>query len=197
MKYFFLCFLGISQSVFAQESFTDSLPDAQVQSFLSTSQWKSTPVAIGLLEPSQKNWIAPQQIVSRFNLVAGVRMEERSPGSYRLAIRGSLLRSPFGIRNIRVYFNGFSLTDATGNTYLNLLDATQIYSGEVMKGPVASIYGAGTTGGVILQSKPSSVSSKNWNGEAGVSVGSFGLSHQYFQTHIPIHRLYQEALPYW
>lgn len=183
MKYFFLCFLGISQLVFAQESFTDSLPDAQVQSFLSTSQWKSTPVAIGLLEPSQKNWIAPQQIVSRFNLVAGVRMEERSPGSYRLAIRGNLLRSPFGIRNIRVYYNGFSLTDATGNTYLNLLDATQIHSGEVMKGPVASIYGAGTTGGVILQSKPNSILNKKWAGEAGMSIGSFGLSHQHFQTH--------------
>lgn len=183
MKYI-LFLLGLSQFLYAQESITDTLPDTQVQSFLSTSQWKSVPAAIGLLEPGQKKWIAPQQIVSRFNLIAGVRMEERSPGSYRLAIRGSLLRSPFGIRNIRVYYNGFSLTDATGNTYLNLLDATQIYSGEVMKGPVASIYGAGTTGGVILQSKPSSVSSKNWNGEAGVSIGSFGLSHQYFQTHV-------------
>jgi iron complex outermembrane receptor protein len=54
------------------------------------------------------------------NLVPGVRMEERSPGSYRFSIRGSLLRSPFGVRNIKIYLNNVPLTDAGGNTYLNL-----------------------------------------------------------------------------
>ena len=34
-------------------------------------------------------------LVHGFNTVAGVRMEERSPGSYRINIRGSSLRSPF------------------------------------------------------------------------------------------------------
>src|SRR4051812_31607747 len=58
-----------------------------------------------------------------FNTLAGVRMEERSPGSYRLSIRGSLLRSPFGIRNIKIYMDEFLLTDGGGNTYLNLIDA--------------------------------------------------------------------------
>src|SRR5690606_18301764 len=39
------------------------------------------------------------------NTVPGVRMEERSPGSYRLSVRGSLLRSPFGVRNVKVYLD--------------------------------------------------------------------------------------------
>ena len=56
-------------------------------------------------------------LVSIMNTVPGLRMEERSPGSYRLALRGSMLRSPFGIRNVKIYLDDFPLTDAGGNTY--------------------------------------------------------------------------------
>ena len=51
----------------------------------------------------------------------GVRMEERSPGSYRLNIRGSSIRSPFGVRDVKIYYNEIPLTDPGGNTYLNEL----------------------------------------------------------------------------
>jgi iron complex outermembrane receptor protein len=84
------------------------------------------------------------------NTSSGVRMEERSPGSYRLSIRGSLLRSPFGIRNVKVYYDDFILTDAGGNTYMNLLDIHSINGLELIKGPAGSVYGAGTGGAVLL-----------------------------------------------
>jgi iron complex outermembrane receptor protein len=84
------------------------------------------------------------------NKSSGVRMEERSPGSYRLSIRGSLLRSPFGIRNVKVYYDDFILTDAGGNTYMNLLDIHSINGLELIKGPAGSVYGAGTGGAVLL-----------------------------------------------
>ncbi|RNL54215.1 TonB-dependent receptor [Pedobacter jejuensis] len=111
--------------------------------------------------------------VSIFNTVPGVRMEERSPGSYRLSLRGSLLRSPFGIRNIKIYVDDFPLTDAGGNTYLNLLDVASLGSLEIYKGPDASIYGA-NTGGAILINTPDN---QNEIG-ASVSGGSYGLFHQ-------------------
>ncbi len=76
-------------------------------------------------------------------------MEERSPGSYRLTIRGSLLRSPFGIRNVKVYIDELPLTDAGGNTYLNLIDPQAIERVEVLKGPDGSLFGA-NSGGVVL-----------------------------------------------
>ncbi|MFZ1369644.1 MAG: TonB-dependent receptor plug domain-containing protein, partial [Ferruginibacter sp.] len=53
-------------------------------------------------------------LVHAFNTVAGVRMEERSPGSYRINIRGSSLRSPFGVRNVKVYWNDIPVTDPGG-----------------------------------------------------------------------------------
>jgi iron complex outermembrane recepter protein len=89
-------------------------------------------------------------LLPAINTVPGVRMEERSPGSYRLNIRGSLLRSPFGVRNIKVYWNDMPFTDAGGNTYLNLIDPNTVSSIEILKGPGGSLYGANTGGIVVL-----------------------------------------------
>ncbi len=88
-------------------------------------------------------------LVNGFNTIAGVRMEERSPGSYRINIRGSSLRSPFGVRNAKVYWNGIPVTDAGGNTYFNQFAFNNFSSIEIIKGPAGSMYGAGT-GGVLL-----------------------------------------------
>ncbi|MEO5583393.1 MAG: TonB-dependent receptor, partial [Saprospiraceae bacterium] len=99
------------------------------------------------------------------NQAPGVKIEERSPGSYRLSIRGSTLRSPFGVRNIKVYLNGFSLSDGGGNTYLQLLNPSMISKAEVIKGPASSMYGSGAGGALLLSS-----SDRN---EANISIGSY------------------------
>ncbi|WP_316803984.1 TonB-dependent receptor [Pedobacter nototheniae] len=123
------------------------------------------------------NLIRNQQnssLIGVFSTVPGVRMEERSPGSYRLSLRGSLLRSPFGIRNIKIYVNNFPLTGADGNTYLNALDVIATGTLEIYKGPEASIFGA-NTGGAILISTPDLTQNKM---EVSLTAGSFGLLHQ-------------------
>src|SRR5690606_26727367 len=105
------------------------------------------------------------------NLVPGVRMEERSPGSYRFSIRGSSLRSPFGVRNVKAYWNGLPFTDGGGNTYLNLFDFSAFGSMEIIKGPGGSLYGAGT-GGVLLMKSPEVTGN---NLQASATFGSYGL----------------------
>ncbi|MCU0403370.1 MAG: TonB-dependent receptor [Chitinophagaceae bacterium] len=109
--------------------------------------------------------------IQSLNTLPGVRMEERSPGSYRLNMRGSSLRSPFGVRNVKVYYNGLPLTDAGGNTYFNQLSFNNISSVEISKGPAGSMYGAGTGGLVLLNSLKQR--------QAGIDLeaiaGSFGL----------------------
>ncbi len=62
------------------------------------------------------NEISP---VSAFNQKAGVRIEERAPASYRVSIRGSSLRSPFGVRNVKVYWNEVPFTAPDGTTALS------------------------------------------------------------------------------
>ena len=91
-------------------------------------------------------------LVSNFNAIAGVRMEERSPGSYRINIRGSSLRSPFGVRNVKVYWNDIPVTDPGGNTYFNQFAFNNFSSIEIIKGPAGSMYGAGTGGLILMHS---------------------------------------------
>ena len=130
----------------------DSLQEVKVQAFLSDNTWKDVPAAISLISTKQVEQISTTTLLPAVNAIPGVRMEERSPESYRLSIRGSTLRSPFGVRDVKVYWNDIPLTDAAGNTYLNLVDVSQVTSAEIIKGPSASMYGAGTGGVLLLQS---------------------------------------------
>ncbi len=101
-------------------------------------------------------------------------MEERSPASYRLSIRGSLLRSPFGVRNVKIYWKDFPLTDAGGNTYLNLVDFNGVGGLEILRGPSGSIYGAGT-GGVLTIREPDVQQDRKNQFTAQLNGGSYGL----------------------
>jgi len=121
-----------------------------------------------LIEAQQTN-----TLLSAINTVAGVRMEERSPGSYRLAMRGSLIRSAFGIRNTKIYIDDFPLTDAGGNTYLNLLDPAAIQAIHIIKGPDGSLYGANSGGVINIQ--PNGFDIRENRSSVLLSGGSFGL----------------------
>lgn len=113
-------------------------------------------------------------LVPALNTAPGVRMEERSPGSYRLNIRGSSLRSPFGVRNIKVYYNNIPYTDPGGNTYLNQLGFFNVGSLEVIKGPGSSLFGAGT-GGVILLNSDAGAFQRG--ATVNLGTGSFGMKN--------------------
>lgn len=113
-------------------------------------------------------------LLNGFNAIAGVRMEERSPGSYRLNIRGSSLRSPFGVRNVKVYWNGISITDPGGNTYLNQFAFNNFSAIEIIKGPASSMYGAGT-GGLLLMNSFTNTFAPSVNVE--YITGSYGLQN--------------------
>ncbi|GHE48577.1 TonB-dependent receptor [Sphingobacterium griseoflavum] len=112
-------------------------------------------------------------LLPSINMIAGLRMEERSPGSYRLAMRGSLIRSPFGIRNTKIYIGEFPLTDAGGNTYLNLIDPAAVASVHVLKGPDGSLYGANSGG--VIRVEPKGFGHTDTHRELLLSGGSFGL----------------------
>ena len=125
------------------------------------------------------NEISP---VNAFNQKAGVRIEERAPASYRVSIRGSSLRSPFGVRNVKVYWNEVPFTSPDGTTALNLLDLSNIRTSEIIKGPSGSIYGAGNGGAISLFSQPNlsenRISTDYLAGDFGLSRFRLGLSQQ-------------------
>lgn len=156
----------------AQEDSVKNLQEVTVNAYPSKPLLLHAASSVSVLKAEQIRDYSSHSLVSVFNSVPGVRMEERSAGSYRLSIRGSLLRSPFGIRNIKVYLDEFPLTDAGGNTYLNLIPANSIHGIQVIKGPDASIFGANTGGVVLLTTEDPADSTMV---KATVRTGSFGL----------------------
>src|SRR6185437_2701172 len=88
-----------------------TLQEVIVRAYEQNRRLADVPAAIGVLTPAQFNRYSNISIVAAFNSIPGVRMEERSPGSYRLSFRGSTLRSPFGVRNVKVYLDGIPFTD--------------------------------------------------------------------------------------
>lgn len=158
---------------------TDTLlPEVAVQAFQSHLQWKAVPAAIAILGSADLTRYGNASLVPVMNTVPGIRVEERSPASYRLSIRGSLLRSPFGVRNVKVYWNEIPLTDGGGNTYLNLVDLNQLTGVEIIKGPAASVYGAGTGGAVLFRSEMGYTAQPAHQFSAGLLGGSYGLFQQ-------------------
>src|SRR5690554_909085 len=137
--FFIALFCFVNSIVYGQE--TDSLAKSQELEPIEIIAYFNHQPILGLTASAQtvtSEVINAQQtttLLPAMNKVVGIRMEERSPGSYRLAMRGSLIRSPFGIRNVKVYIDEFPLTDAGGNTYLNLLDPSAISSIHVLKRP--------------------------------------------------------------
>jgi len=171
---FFIIFQSFAQndSIIVSK---DSLQEVTVQGFYSNAKWKDAAAAIGILNEKKLQQFSPNSLVPAVNTVAGVRMEERSPGSYRLSIRGSLLRSPFGVRNIKVYWNDLPLSDGGGNTYLQLVELQNISGVEILKGPAASVYGANTGGAVLLKSELPFVPQTKNSFDASVTGGSYNL----------------------
>ena len=151
------------------------LQEVTVQAFNTRLQWKAVPAAVATITSKEINRYANTSLVPILNTVPGVRMEERSPASYRLSVRGSLLRSPFGVRNVKVYWNDIPLTDGGGNTYLNLVDMNQLTAAEILKGPAASMYGAGTGGALLLRSDLAFSNTSQNRYSAGMTGGSYGL----------------------
>ena len=147
-----------------------TLSELVVQGYRNDRPLSEVPASIGIISMKDIAGINNRSLLPVVNTIPGVRMEERSPGSYRFAIRGSSLRSPFGVRNVKMYWNGLPLTDGGGNTYLNLLDFNSVDNIEIIKGPGGSLYGAGT-GGVVL------INSANRRKELNFSAisGSYGL----------------------
>lgn len=133
---------------------SQSLPEVIVKGYEQNRRLLEVAAPVGVVSQQQLQRYGPISILPAVNAIPGVRMEERYPASYRLNIRGSSLRAPFGVRNVKVYWNEIPFTDPGGNTYLNQLAASNFSSLEILKGPGSSLYGAGTGGVLLISSFP-------------------------------------------
>src|ERR1700750_561868 len=181
-----LCLLSllISITAFSQQENPDSsknLSEVVVKGYEQNKQLKQSSAAINYIGPPQLERFNNTSILPELNSTPGVKMKERAPASYRMNIRGSTLRSPFGVRNVKVYLDDIPFTDAGGNTYLNQLSLYNFNSIEIIKGPGGGLYGAGTGGVVLIHSQPAT-----WRRgfDATAIGGSFGLLNTDLQLRV-------------
>ncbi|RYD57716.1 MAG: TonB-dependent receptor [Sphingobacteriales bacterium] len=171
--------LSFITTVNAQSTVPDSatgikLQEVEIKAYEQNATIYETPAAVNIITTRQLERFNNTSILPALNATPGVRMEERSPGSYRLSIRGSSLRSPYGVRNVKIYYNDIPFTDPGGHSYFNQLGFYNIRSLEIIKGPGSSLYGAGTGGVMLIGSNPEE---QNTGVKVGYTAGGYGLSH--------------------
>jgi iron complex outermembrane receptor protein len=174
MKHFLIIFALLPFSVSAQHVYNEDsaliLENVIVKAYEQNRSLIRVAAPVSVIGQAQLNRFGNLSILPAVNITPGVSMEERSPGSYRLNIRGSSLRSPFGVRDVKIYLNDIPLTDPSGNTYLNQLSFYNFNSIEIIKGPASSLYGAGIGGAMLIHTLPAV-----WNSGASIdySAGSY------------------------
>lgn len=172
------CLILAGSQTFAQskQDTTRKLNEVVIKPYFSVQPRIRATGSVGLIDQAALEKQSSMSLVSVMNTIPGVRMEERSPGSYRLSIRGSLLRSPFGIRNVKIYFDEFPLTDAGGNTYLNALDVSALSGLQILKGPQSGLYGANSGG--VIRIQPQGLDDSQTKASLNLEGGSFGSFHE-------------------
>jgi iron complex outermembrane receptor protein len=108
-------------------------------------------------------------------LVPGVKVDNQADGErVHLSIRGQGILSERGIRGVKVLLDGLPLNDPTGFAPdLYDVDWDNVERIEVLRGPGASLYGGGSTAGVInIATTPGGSSSPS---VVSVRGGSYGF----------------------
>lgn len=172
--YFFLPFFSVSLFFAQQKDSIGLISEVRIDAYKKPTAFISSTKSVSVVSKNLLTQNPPERMLESINQIAGARMEERSPGSYRISLRGSTLRSPFGVRNVKVYLDDFILSDASGNTYFNVISPELIDRMEIYKGPESGDYGAATGGTVLLKTKSSDQISAN------LSAGSYGTFNQSF-----------------
>lgn len=170
----FLSLFSFTFSFSQEEDSITSISEVKIDAYKKPTKLISSTKSVSVVSQNLMSQNSPERMLEAINHTSGTRLEERSPGSYRISVRGSTLRSPFGVRNVKVYLDDFILSDASGNTYFNTISPQLIHNMEIFKGPEGGDYGALTGGTVLLKTR--NRESQN----ANLSIGSYGTFSESF-----------------
>lgn len=151
-----------------------ALGEVVVQAFNSYKKNKDIPAAVAVLNKSQLDQGNGVSLQSALNSVPGVKMDQSKPGDARLSIRGSGVRAPWAIRNLKMYINDIPVTQTDGTTRLESINLGDLDHIEIIKGPASSVYGGGSIGGVINMNYKRAQSGENSITANGL-IGAHGL----------------------
>jgi iron complex outermembrane recepter protein len=114
--------------------------------------------------------IAGVQVDNRYNFALGER----------ITVRGFGARTQFGVRGVRVLVDGIPATMPDGQTTLNHLDLGTVELVEVVRTPIAALYGNAAGGVIAIQTAqapaaPIAVTSRVVSGSDGLARRQLGI----------------------
>jgi iron complex outermembrane recepter protein len=93
----------------------------------------------------------------------------------KISIRGIGSRASFGVRGIKIIYDGIPLTFADGQSELTNIDFQSMGKIEVLRGPASSIYG--NSAGGVINIETEKPSAKIISSNPSFTFGSFGLQN--------------------
>lgn len=109
-------------------------------------------------------------------IIPGVQVDSRTNYAQdtRISLRGFGARSAFGVRGIDLQVDGIPMSTPDGQGQLASVMLDNIASVQVLRGPIAALYGNGAGGVIALQTAVPDAS----NVSAGIIAGEPGLARQ-------------------
>ena len=159
-----------------------NLPEFMVTATRVGSVDSKLPYAISVVEIEEKDAIHPNLSVEEIlRDVPGILVDNRNNLSQgdRISSRGLGVRAQFGVRGIKVLLDDIPLTTADGQTQLNSIDLSGVGRVEVIRGPVAALYGNASGG--LISIKTRNLEDHTFRIAPRVTIGSYGLQRLQLQ----------------
>ena len=149
------------------------LSEVKVRAYGGSKTNRETAGAITVLDGDNIRKGGGISMATALNSIPGVRMDQSTLSDARISIRGSGVRSQYGIRDLKIYINGIPLTEADGTSRIEGLDINDLGRVEIIRGPASSIYGGGLSGVALFEMNKSPYQERSL--QASTLFGSYGL----------------------
>ncbi len=124
--------------------------DIVVTSLRPEQQMRHVSTSVDVLEAEAMQGTRSHYMDDALQFVPGVHVHSRhNQDEARISIRGSGIRTNWGVRGINVLINGIPLTDPDGLTDIDAVDLGIVDRVEVLRGPASALYGSGAVGGAV------------------------------------------------
>lgn len=142
---------AIPETSFSSEPSPEIIPALNVTATRSKKKAINIPSAVNRVDrPAIQNSKPTVTLAEALSQIPGLFLQNQFnfAQDLRISIRGFGVRSPFGVRGVKVLVDGIPETLADGQTQLDSIDPGIIDHIEVIRGPSSSLYG-NASGGVI------------------------------------------------
>ncbi len=167
-------------SISQLQSLSRNLSEVTVTAYHNPEKFMSVAGAVSIV-PLDSLQYGGYNIVSSLAQSPGLIIQEATPGTMKLTLRGIGSRYPYGTKKIKMFFDGIPLYSAEGETYFDDINPEYLSRIEILRGPASSIYGASLGGAVVLYPKragegPSELSLMSTAGSFGYLKNSLTYS---------------------